>query len=1608
MAAPQDSNQTVKPVAQADITAALLEITGDLDKAQVLQDRLPAWWLSTDAATRDALQQAHEDSQRPHEAAARLLGRVKPLKVFCAERLKTFLSAKGHASLNVERDTLDVPRRYLELNASAGPVIEVIKTQKHSLLQAAMQNFEQALAEPGGMPAGSVIRSGHTVVQGLSAETFAGYCRELDLGSAYQQHLQAVFNLRAPGESTEAEHAYNPAVSTLGQSRRMDMQTDLHIAYAKGDISQPTYTVLLALIRANAPADQMQHLLFHGKPLVWQGLNIGETCVWGVMVLAHAATEGFSSGPVVLYMPNEPVRPWYEYPSLDDFKQYLTLKLQVQSYRRFFTGYLDESERFGFFQRFDPHRTLGRMEPVAETGNLSSFFFNVCTGKLLLDAHVLAVPTAQADEDALQQRLQNYLHAGLNVLNIAGFLVPAVGLLMTGVGIGQLLGEVFEGIDDWNHNEKTEALGHLVNVAEGIAGLALFAAGAKTLGAATRLVTRPADFFDGMEAVKGPDSPVKLGQRRSTAYRQSPDVIAGAAADNAGVYKVHGRSYAKIDGGVYSIAFDADARQWMALHPQRSGAYRLPLEHNRMGGWRFAWERPEDWGNLAYIINRLHPVLGAFSDERLKEIACIADLSLPELRYRAQENLPLPERFRDWVLRFIQEQKVRDLTWQLEHQAQVDASTARTLMYALPHMPGWPTGRFFEVLDSQDNLLESYPITSPFDYEDLSIHITEQQLADGKVMPALLEALDAEETQALLGGVVAPGQAEATLARRLLASLQRSHRPVYEQLYRDADVIEPGDHDALKSHYPKLPGRLAWELLSNTPTAQRVRLRETGRVPLVLAQQARETLQILEEDQALSGLYWPRQATEATLRLAIGLLARVPGWPQAMSLHVRRDALMGELISQLGAPDAALRRTVVASAGGYQAFDGQGKALGALATGDDSFYQALTDTLTADQKATLKVTGAQRSSFLLHELQAAAESERSTLARYLWPERPPPKPALACIQAVLEEPPKLPAALLRKGRTLYPRLDAGQLARLLHDLGPDHVSRATAVKKLEGQLKLLQQTLKQWSGDKAAVRGMTTSAKRDFREARHWVVKAIERSWKRKTLLSDESGAQIPGLKLDGMLAGPLPSLPAEVDFGHVRELSLKHMALSNEVTRFLEHFKGLNTLDLAHNKLTELPHALTHMPGLQRLYLNDNQLQLTASSRETLGGLTELQVLNLRNNPLLNAPTVSRMLDLRLLFLDNCMLQELPAGLRRPPYLERVSLRSNPIRELPQWLSTVSRDVAQALDLAGNNSLSTASKQLLRDYRARIGIGMGFLEDDIARMTEQKARELWLKDVGTLLTTRQATWNALRAEPGSDGLFTLLAELGGVADTKKVREDMSRRVWWVLNAAEADAGLRKEVFERAATPLNCDDAAAVSFSNLEVLTHVHEASIAIEGAQLSAEKLLHLSKGLFRLDRLERYAQSHSEAHPSADPLEVSLAFRKGLADLFYLPGQPRHMRFESLGQVAPHHLTAAADRLRTAELSPELLNYLVELPLWTRYLKKAYSTPFERLAAPFEARMQAVFERGETLTDGEYRSQMNVIVQARAQAESAEIRRRTMEMLKPGATAGCSVPLL
>ncbi|WP_257228205.1 dermonecrotic toxin domain-containing protein [Pseudomonas sp. NIBRBAC000502773] len=274
-----DLTQALAPVAGDQLMAALLNITGDLDKAQVLHDTLPAWLVKADSHVLQAIEQAYADSERPRETLHRVLNRLQPLDKFCAERLRAFLDDKGHGGLDIENDTLEIPRRSFSGVSQdlGGQMIETVNLEKHSLLQAAMQNFSQAAAEPGGSPTTAVVRIGPTrrIAQTLSAQAFIGYCRELNLGEAYQTHVREVFNLVAPDQD------FNPSVTQVGQSRCVDMQIDLHLAHAKGDIDASTRALLLGLVKADMPARDIRQLWFNQQPLTWQGLNIDGACLWG-------------------------------------------------------------------------------------------------------------------------------------------------------------------------------------------------------------------------------------------------------------------------------------------------------------------------------------------------------------------------------------------------------------------------------------------------------------------------------------------------------------------------------------------------------------------------------------------------------------------------------------------------------------------------------------------------------------------------------------------------------------------------------------------------------------------------------------------------------------------------------------------------------------------------------------------------------------------------------------------------------------------------------------------------------------------------------------------------------------------------------------------------------------------------------------------------------------------------------------------------------------------------------------------------------------------------------------------------------------------------------
>ena len=1598
----RDWSGVAKSVTHDELETVLLDLTGDLSKARVLHQTLPHWLVKAKPETSRALEQAHIDSEALRKRAKERLARLRPLDRFCVEQLKFFLEGKGINTLDVERDVLELPKRELSgvLPSLGGQLIKTVTVTRHTLVQAAMQNFTQAQAD-GALPVDAVIRlaSSKQVAPSLSAEAFVGYCRELDLGATYQKHIIDILGLPPSATVSEGELSYNPAVADIGQSRCLDMQTDLHIALAKGDIRETTHARILALIKADRPVLELGYLSPGGKPMIWQGLNIGGACLWGVLVFCEAASGSLAAGGFAIYMPNEPVRPWFEYRSLDDFKAYLSLKLQVPSYRTFFNGYLDESERVDFYAEFDKNRTLGRLEAVVSSHSLSAFFFGACVGKLQFDALALAVPVAQVDEDAREKRLQGYLDAALDVLNVAAFVVPVLGQLMMGVAIGQLLGEVFDGVEDWAHGDQTAALRHLINVAESIATMALFAAGGRVVGSLKRKLTGSTQFFDTMEAVTPANGQSKLWRPRLSAYRQALVLDEQAVLSAQGVYQVNGQSYIKMDGDLYAIDYDADIDQWRINHPRRPDAYRPPLVHNNEGGWQHVFERPERWHDPVYHLSRLDPSLAVLPHEHLESLASIVGLSREQLARLNLEHEALPARFQDCVARFRQLRKIHDLKYFLERDMRPHVRTARTQLLALPLLSGWPKGRFFEVLDARGDLVERYPEVAPFDYEDLSIHITQEQLKAGEVMSTLLKALDGEERSQLLG----KGEhSEKVLSKRLLNAIKQHQQTLHEQLYRDYDGVATHELVAMRTRFPQLPARIGQELLNQASSAQRLHVRNTKRLPLSLAQKAREAAVVIEEDNALLGLYLPALANDATRRVAVGMLGHLPDWPKDLLLQVRDQTLLGTVVNEVGPATAATKCTVLQTAAGFQAVNDIGLPLGDVSAEPEGFYQAVVDALPAVRRTDMGVDAPSGAAMLRHKIQMAVQKNRRRVSGYLWPERGMPEEPTACIQAQMLPVEAPPPALARKVRKLYPLLTDREVSAFIQQAGTDHLSRARAVEALEQEYQLLHRALKAWRND---ISGYTAEdgSLWDFRLSRTQTANALEHCWRRMIRVPGRDGVKVPGVSLGDLLRGRLPTLPPQVSFEHVQSLSLANLKLNDDVGYFLKHFKGLHSLDLAGNQLTRLPAVLSQMPELEHLVLANNKLQLNQYDRGRLVNMQDLQTLNLSENPLVDPPDVRRMFGLRELILRDCQLKAFPNGLLRLPHLDLVDLRQNDILTLPDGLFALPLRLAETFNLR-HNPLDVPTRQALEDLRTRIGTGMGFMEDDIPRLNEQRAREIWLPDDGVDgFADKDVLWAGLKDEPASDSLFQLLVNLGGTADAAHVREDLDRRVWRVLEAAADDAELRSEIFERTATPFNCDDAVADSFSQLEVLLELRDIAKRVERGEATGTSLLDLGRRLFRLDHLETLARQYSLEHPGTDALEVGLAYRTGLADTLNLPGQPKHMRYGRLAGVTEKALAQAQAQLQAAELSPQLMQYLSRLPFWVSYLKRTAGSRFAALNEPFDQRMAQVFEHAETLSDARYREQMDAILREQKLAEGAEIVRQTDQALKTSELSGC-----
>ncbi|WP_085629739.1 NEL-type E3 ubiquitin ligase domain-containing protein [Pseudomonas sp. R16(2017)] len=1574
-----DTPLTPVTLTNEQVLAILLDATGDLDTAEVLQERIPSWLLKASAARIAALMQAASELRASQLKVEVGLSHLRPLEAFCASALTHALRLRWPVTFEVEHD---------------GLVLKGDHPGTRTLLDAAMQNFTVEEAGSDGLPKGSEIQlKNHPQgVAGLTPSAFAGLCRDLNLGQRYQEHFAQMFGLQERAGRTEVTSALGPDIVRL---KKRLLAFDMHLASMKGDITQEGHQMLQRLIDAEGAGDA-KALHYAGRPLLMQGLGGQDICFWGVVVFSRRPVEEHPDEWCLVYMPGEPYRPLFEYPAFSTFKLYLTLKLGLRSYAAPFARYLDEDSKADFFQTFARTRQLGTLQARPIARSLFDFMLHSHVGKLQIDARVLAVPTADVDAEASRERWLGYLDTGVTIAGLAGFFLPVVGELMMGVAVGQLLAEVYEGIEDWGSGDRHDALAHMLGVAENVALMAATAGVAKSLGGVvSRSLARHPEFFGRFAAVFDRAGRSRLWMQSLQGYEQPAATEAPTQVDYSGLYQARDRTFLQIEDKHYAVTLDPDSKTWRILHPTRKTAFAPEPLPNGEGGWLRPGEQVERWRDSAYVLKRMNPRLSGIDDRQLGMICRLTDTPLDELHRLAQDSTPLPLRLQDMAKRFELDGKLRRFIADMEQGNAGAPLHAQEQLQALPMLKGWPHGRYIEVLDDEANVMATYPPTAVSD-PDLCVHVTQTQLAAGQLLQTVVGGLYPEEAQTLIGAPAIGAGQDTQLAKRLGAELKAGRRPLFEQLYRLYDSGGASDVKKACEAFPGLPERCARQLIDLAPSVERQHLQATGRLPMGLAQRMRRIRDAVRMDRALAGFHLPELADDDTQRLGIRLLAHLDGWQADWRLELRERTFPGPLLEAIGHPGAALAETctIVKSSAGFEVFKGN-RSLGRVLPGPESLYAAVLKGMPASWRSTTGFAEQRpgdaarlRARLLETALDGRFDAERALINDLPLPVRK----GVACVQG--DSPvgsPKHADALRRKVKRLYPLFSDAQANALLDGLGPDRLTRARAVRQLEQALKDLTTRLERWSEDGEALQAMGGEL-REARQSRRQAARLIIEAWRRKTRMADGHCS----LRLDDMRIGKLPHLPANASFDHVRHVSLKNMQLTDDGVYFLKAFQNAESLDLDGNQLTRLPEVISHMPALTRLSLSDNRVQLTEQTLAKLSGLRSLHSLNLSGNALGATPDVGKMFDLRFLSLRNTRATELPKGVSRLPNLDRVDLRDNDIRQLPNWLFQAPRRMSETVNLR-HNPLQDPSRGLLLAYRDRVGVGMGFFEDDITRLSERQAKELWFTDrAGQMFEQRNRVWTAFKEDSRAGGLFHLLSELGNTADSEFVHQDMARRVWRVLQAAEGDAVLCEQVLDLAANPIRCTDSAALNFSHLEVAVEVHQILHRQTNAEASAADLLRLGQRLFRLEQVDQIVQAHIDSHPRVDALEVGLAYRTGLAEALDLPGQPRHMRFEFLSGVTDDDLKGALLKVKNAELSTRFPTYLAQQPFWCDLMRQHHPRQFSSTEAIYPPRLQALFEKADTLTDSDYLEQVSAISLERQTAETNLMKRLTDDVIK------------
>ena len=733
-----------------------------LKQTQIAPWQGQAWFANAAPDLREAVNASQARLMHAQAALACSLEGLKQITEFAEPLLQGRLAQHGfHASLH-NTQLLRVERSW-----HWSVLHYLYRHRRDNLLQAALQNFtddeafipESAIALSanilvtpvrvhGSFPLGMQVPVARVALESeryqverlpLAPADFATLCRDLDLGSAYQAHLE--------------HHFARPATRALAirvQKDRLRLAADL--AYLRHLLDGST-------------RDQVEQLLQGGAVRCWQ-LALFGTELHEVMLI-DAGSAGLA-----LYLPgHDPAL--RQCNTLDAVHDTLATLLLEPEARQAFMAYIRQDQRRHFLdllqQNLDatgntaydrPWQRAAQadLRPTREaiTAEPFAYYQDLHLARLKHEASLLAVPTAMADANARARRLEEWESLGLDALNIAAFFIPGAGPLMLAVTACQLLGEAFEGYEAWQEGDRHLALRHLEAVGLNLAVIGGFVAAGKVI---PKLFNSP--LMESLQQVRGNDGRYRLWNEDLTPYRSAVALPQALQPDALGQYLYQGRHFIRMDGHLFEQRFDHELQQWRLIHPEKPDAWQPPLAHNAQGAWRGQHEQPGQWP-FAKLVQRLGEAYATFTPAQLTQAGRLCGIDAARLRRVHLEGQPTPPLLLDALQRMAAQAEVEAL-----------ADQAPPGLFERLYNGSAPTTA------STQKLLDAYPRLSPALARRLLAPLGEaESLAwqqHGQLPARVRQALEQVHSELplvrALEGVLQPARASSDSERLLFSAL---------------------------------------------------------------------------------------------------------------------------------------------------------------------------------------------------------------------------------------------------------------------------------------------------------------------------------------------------------------------------------------------------------------------------------------------------------------------------------------------------------------------------------------------------------------------------------------------------------------------------------------------------------------------------------------------------------------------------------------------------------------------------------------------------------------------------------------------------------------------